>query len=43
MRSYLSSPGFEPMTLGEAVSDETITGILNGSGFVKIAVTLTPH
>ena len=37
----LSSPGFEPMTLGGTVGDETITGTLNGSGFVNIAVTLT--
>jgi hypothetical protein len=37
----LSSPGFEPMNLGGTMSDTQIQGVLNGSGFVNIAVTLT--
>jgi hypothetical protein len=37
----MSAQGFEPMTLGGTVGDETIAGTLNGSGFVNIAVTLT--
>ena len=37
----MSSPGFEPMNLGGTLSDTQIQGVLNGSGFVNIAVTLT--
>jgi hypothetical protein len=37
----MSSAGFEPMNLGGTLSDTQIQGVLNGSGFVNIAVTLT--
>ena len=37
----MSSPGFEPMNLSGTLSDTQIQGVLNGSGFVNIAVTLT--
>ena len=37
----MTSPGFSPMVLAGTVDDEHIDGVLNGSGFVNIAVTLT--
>ena len=37
----MTSPGFEPMVLAGTVDDDGIQGVLNGSGFVNIAVTLT--
>jgi hypothetical protein len=37
----MSSPGFEPMNLSGTLGDTQIQGVLNGSGFVNIAVTLT--
>jgi hypothetical protein len=37
----MMSPGFEPMNLSGTVSEDEIDGVLNGSGFVNIAVTLT--
>jgi hypothetical protein len=37
----MSSPGFEPLNLSGTVSDQTIVGTLNGSGFVNIAITLS--
>ena len=37
----MTSPGFEPMNLSGTLGDTQIQGVLNGSGFVNIAVTLT--
>jgi hypothetical protein len=36
----LTAEGFTPMNLTGRLDDDTITGTLNGSGFVDVAVTL---
>lgn len=36
----LSSPGFQPINLTGVVSSSSLTGTINGSGFLNSAVTL---
>lgn len=36
----LHAPGFSDISLSGAVSDRTLTGVMNGSGFVGVSITM---